>query len=248
MVVTLEPCNHTGRTPPCSEAIVAEPQIRRVIYGTIDPNPRVAGSGVQRLRDAGREVLEAPPRLAAECRELLAPFAKWITTKRPWVTVKTAHRRGPEASMLPDTGQKTFTSSDSLRLAHELRRRADAILTGSGTVLADRPELTVRHVPDHAGKSRWLFVLDRRHRTPEDWIKTSKSRGFKVRTDLPSLESVLDFAGSEGCLEILVEAGPTLSQAILSSSLWDEHVLITQALRVGGPDRVEVKHRSAPDS
>ncbi len=246
MLVTLEPCNHVGRTPACSDAILAHPRIRRVIYGTRDPNPRVDGSGAKKLQDAGLDVIAATGALADECRKLLAPFAKWITTRRPWVTVKTAHRRdvtGFGESMIPDSGQKTFTSPDSLQIAHALRKRADAILTGSGTIIADRPELTVRHLPDHPNKSRWLLVMDRRARTPEDWIQAAKARGFLVNTQLHSLEEALDFAGLQGCLEVLVEAGPTLSQAILSSSLWDEHVLISQAEREGGPDRVEVRFR-----
>src|SRR6185437_12882141 len=168
LVVTLEPCNHQGRTGPCTDAIIRS-GFRRVIYGAKDPNPRVAGGGAAKLLAAGIEVLGpesfADSAIPERCRELIRSFAHWSTSGLPWVTVKTALNQ--EGSMIPPKGQKTFTSADSLKLAHELRKRADAILTGSGTVLADQPEFTVRHVPDHPGKVRWVAILDRRGRTPE---------------------------------------------------------------------------------
>jgi diaminohydroxyphosphoribosylaminopyrimidine deaminase/5-amino-6-(5-phosphoribosylamino)uracil reductase len=242
LFVTLEPCNHQGRTPPCTEAIVGS-GIRRVIYGTRDPNPKVAGQGAERLRQAGIEVTEAQGKLSLACQKLIRPFAYWARTGRPWVVLKTAQRMRNlplQQSMIPPPGHKTFTSASSLKLAHELRRQADAILTGSGTVLADLPEFTVRHVPDHAivasgEKKRRLVVLDRRHRIPKDWIAKSESRGFEVwvREDL---ESTLDELGKAGVLEVLVEAGPELSSFILQNSLWNEHVLIT----AGNPDTVEI--------
>jgi diaminohydroxyphosphoribosylaminopyrimidine deaminase/5-amino-6-(5-phosphoribosylamino)uracil reductase len=253
LFVTLEPCNHHGRTPPCTEAILAS-GIRHVAYGVRDPNPQVAGGGAGRLRAAGvnARALDEPGaltglaederrELAAACRELIRPFAWWSTHRLPWVVVKTAHT--PQGSMIPPPGQRTFTSEDSLRLAHELRRRSDAILTGSGTVLADRPELTVRRVPDHAIvaqglKKRRLVVLDRRGRIPADWIERERSLGFEVliRKDL---HAALEELGRLGCLEILVEAGPELSSAILQGSLWNQHVLITQ----GTPDTIQVIFR-----
>jgi diaminohydroxyphosphoribosylaminopyrimidine deaminase/5-amino-6-(5-phosphoribosylamino)uracil reductase len=242
LVVTLEPCNHQGRTPPCTEAILAA-GIRIVVYGAADPNPRVAGHGAQRLRAGGVEVLSPetlPPAVKADCADLLAPFAKWCTTGIPWVTVKTAHRtEGDEAgSMVPPAGSKTFTTPESLLLAHQLRKRSDALLTGSGTVLADRPEFTVRHVTDHPGKARWLVVLDRRKRTPTDWIRQAESRGFLVRIE-QDWQDALKFLGSQGVLEVLVEAGPLLSSAILASDRWDEHVRITRQAK--GPDLVEIR-------
>jgi diaminohydroxyphosphoribosylaminopyrimidine deaminase / 5-amino-6-(5-phosphoribosylamino)uracil reductase len=240
VVVTLEPCNHQGRTGPCTEAILALPSVRRVVFGARDPNPKVKGGGAERLKQAGLETLsleESSHPLADACRELIRPFRHWVTTGLPWVTVKTA--RTAEGSMIPPPGRKTFTSPDSLKLAHELRRRADAIITGSGTILADRPELTVRLVPDHPGKRRWLVVLDRRGRVPADWLKEAEARGFRPVTGL-GFEEALRFLGSEGALEALVEAGPGLSGAVLSTPLWNDHVVITQ----GTPDRVELRRRS----
>lgn len=220
VVVTLEPCNHTGRTPPCTEALITA-GIKRVVFGLRDANPGVRGGGIEKLRAAAIEC--HGPVLEQECRDLLRAFLKWSTTGLPWVTVKTAWNAS--GSMIPSPGQKTFTSEASLKLAHELRKKADAVLTGSGTVLADQPEFTVRKIPDHPGKKRWLVVLDRRKRVSEEWIQKAQSRGFRVRTDLP-LEEALGFLGSQGCLEVLVEAGPALSTAILATELWDEHIKI----------------------
>ena len=235
LLVTLEPCNHHGRTPPCTDAILAAPAVRRVIYGSRDPNRKIPGGGASRLREAGLEVEELiDPELLRRTTELNRPFFHWVRTGRPWVTIKTAHF--PDGSMIPPQGQKTFTSPESLTLAHGLRKRADAILTGSGTILADDPLFTVRHVPDHPGKSRWLVVMDRRGRLPEAWQKEAEKRGFRplIETDL---ERALDHLGSLGCLEVLVEAGPTLSLAFLSGErcLWNAHVVITR----GNPDQVK---------
>lgn len=268
MVVTLEPCNHHGRTPPCSEALLAA-GVKRVVYGARDPNPKAAG-GAERLREAGVEAYEireiAPilersssNHLAGEvkqndalnlcgefqalyerCLDLIRPFSHWARTRTPWVTLKTALDR--ESSMIPQRGTKTFTSPDSLRLAHELRRRCDAILTGSGTILADLPEFTVRHVPDHVDKRRWLAILDRRGRVPANYLDAARARGLEPRCDFKTVQEALEFLGAQGCLEVLVEAGPALSETILKMSLWNEHVLIRQQAP-GQPDQVERRIR-----
>ncbi|MGK5090360.1 bifunctional diaminohydroxyphosphoribosylaminopyrimidine deaminase/5-amino-6-(5-phosphoribosylamino)uracil reductase RibD [Bdellovibrionota bacterium FG-2] len=226
LIVTLEPCNHTGRTPPCSQAIIAA-GVRRVIYGVADPNPRVAGGGARALRDAGIEVMALPEghALFEKCLELARPFIKWVTTGLPFVTVKTAYRGN--GSMIPPLGMKTFTTSEALRIAHDLRKRSDAILTGSGTIQADNPAFTVRHVADHFGKKRWLAIMDRRRRVPEKYLEYARRQGFNVI--LPdSLEAALRELGSNGVLEVLVEAGPLISEAVLSGELWDRHVVLTE--------------------
>jgi diaminohydroxyphosphoribosylaminopyrimidine deaminase/5-amino-6-(5-phosphoribosylamino)uracil reductase len=240
LVVTLEPCNHHGRTPPCTEAILAVPGLRRVVLGTTDPNPRVAGGGALRLREAGLEVVTGV--LEQECRELIRSFAWHSRTGRPWVTLKTAWN--DQGSMIPAPGSRTFTGPEALRRAHELRRRADAILTGSGTVLADDPGFTVRLVPDHPGKRRWLVVLDRRGQIPESWLEQAQKRGLDP-LQASSLEEALDILGKRGALEVLVEAGPQLSSALLAGGLWNEHVRITQSRAPDGrlEDLIEVLER-----
>jgi len=238
LIVTLEPCNHHGRTPPCADAIIQAaatdaPLLKSVVFGVTDPHEEASG-GANSLREAGLQVANAHHEGS---RQLLRQFSKFIRTGLPWVTVKTAHR--VDGSMIPAPGQKTFTSRSSLELAHQLRKRADAIITGSGTVLADSPEFTVRHVPDHPGKRRKLVIFDRRARVSPSYIADRQNRFDVFRTD--SFAQVLQTLGDQGCLEALVEAGPTLSESILQSGLWDEHVLISQ--RRGDEDRVEVRTR-----
>lgn len=239
VVVTLEPCNHHGQTPPCTQAILATPA-RRVVFGLPDPNPGVAGGGARRLREAGVTV-EAFAGDAAQLRRLLAPFTKRVTAGLPFVTVKQAINR--EGTMFPPAGRSTFTSQGSLLIAHALRRRADAIITGSGTVLADEPRFTVRHLPDHVGKRRRLFIFDRRGRVPSAYLEAAAQRGLDaaIATDL---EAALREAAASGCNEVLVESGPQLTAHVLQSSCWDEHVRITQA---EGEDRVEVLCRGGAD-
>lgn len=248
LLVTLEPCNHHGRTPPCVEAILASPA-RRVWIATPDPNPTVAGGGAARLRDAGLDVrflgeLDHPEAadLVRRARRLIAPFALWARARRPWLTVKQAINR--QGDMIPPPGQRTFTSDASLTLAHALRRRADAIITGSGTVLADAPAFTVRRTPDPRPFARRLAILDRRRRTPPDYIAAAEARGFRVSLHdaLPSLVSEL---AADGVLEALVECGPTLLTSVLETELWDEHVVIRQADRAGEADHIEWFARTA---
>ena len=246
LVVTLEPCNHHGRTPPCSEAIIAA-GIKRVIAGCMDPNPKVAGGGAERLRSAGldfrflgeqgsAELGLAPLELSESvrasvvksCELLIAPFAYRQRTGFPWVTVKQAISF--QGSMFPAPGLKTFTSESSLILAHELRKRSDAILTGSGTVISDRPLFTVRRVPDHPGKRRWLVVMDRRRRVETeipDWCRAAGERGFDLKFG-DDLEAVLKDLSEQGVTEVLLEAGPSLTEVVLQSDFWCRHVLISQ--------------------
>lgn len=245
LLVTLEPCNHTGRTPPCCDAILASP-VRAVWIGSADPNPVVRGGGARRLKDAGLAVhwmAEREPALAVAAAALIAPFAKRARTGLPWVTVKQA--LDETGSMIPPAGQKTFTSQSSLRFAHQLRKRADAILTGSGTVLADLPEFTVRHVEDHAGKVRDLFILDRRKRVPAAYLSLAQRRGFRTHL-VSSLDEAIALAVANGALEVLVEAGPTVSAHVLSTKLWDEHVIIRKSAGGVASDSVQRRLRAKP--
>jgi diaminohydroxyphosphoribosylaminopyrimidine deaminase/5-amino-6-(5-phosphoribosylamino)uracil reductase len=244
LVVTLEPCNHVGRTPPCVDAVLTTPA-RAAWIGARDPNPRVAGGGAARLAAAGLDVRfadaltdPAAGDLARASRRLIAPFGLWSRSGRPWITVKQALT--PAGSMIPPPGTTTFTSPESLDLAHRLRRRADAILTGSGCVLADSPAFTVRRVVDHPGNRRILAILDRRGRVPASYVTAAQARGFDVRlrTDLDGLVREL---GAADVLEVLVEAGPTLHASLMDEGLWDEHVTIRQ--QVGGPDLVTSRLR-----
>ena len=248
IVVSLEPCNHAGRTPACTEAILSTPA-KAVWIGACDPNTKVAGGGAARLVASGLDVafwdeLDHPQSAALKqmADRLIAPFATWCALGRPWLTIK--HAIAADGGMIAPGGRGTFTSQSSLVLAHRLRRRADAIITGSGCILVDDPAFTVRHVADHAGKRRKLAILDRRGRTPAPYVEAAQARGFDVvvRGDLPGL---LDELAGAGVIEALVEAGPTLLEAFLEQDLWDEHVIIRQSPIPGRPDLIDVRSRPA---
>lgn len=247
VVVTLEPCNHHGRTGPCTDAILTTPA-RELWYALPDPNPEASGGAV-RLRQAGLHVcpladLEHPDKgaLLVDATRLLAPFASRVQRGRPFITVKEA--LDLSGSMIPPPGQKTFTGPEALTLAHRLRRRADAILTGSGTVLADRAAFTVRHVPDILGKSRILCILDRRGRVDATYLDKARQRGFRpvIATDLTS---ALHDLAAQGCNEVLVEAGPALLHTLREAALWDEWVLIQQA-PPGQNDQITITRNTHP--
>ncbi len=239
LVVTLEPCNHTGRTPPCTEAILATP-ITEIWVGAADPNPRVRGGGEGRLRQAGRAVHRLPPDhpCALDCAALIAPFARSMRDGRPWITVKQA--LDASGSMIPPAGAKTFTGPDALRLAHLLRRSTDAIITGMGTILADRPHFTVRHVPDHPDRSRILAVPDRDGGLPDAYRREAAGRGLRLVSGA-DFASLLPELSRQGVLWAMVEAGPRLLAAIERDELWDDWLTIRRDAQ--GRDRVATRSR-----
>jgi diaminohydroxyphosphoribosylaminopyrimidine deaminase / 5-amino-6-(5-phosphoribosylamino)uracil reductase len=230
LCATLEPCNHQGRTPPCTEAII-EAGIKHVAIGTRDPNPKVIGGGIERLQQAGIEVVSGIEE--EECKQLIASFAYSVKTGKPWITIKRAFDRS--GSPIPPPGQKTFTSPESLKLAHNLRKMSDAIMAGSGTILVDDPLFTVRYVPDHAGKRRNLAIIDRRKRVPQNYLTDAAGRGLDAEVYDGIGAALTDLTG-KGVCNVLVEAGPILSQAMFDSQFWCMSVTI----RKGDPDKVEV--------
>lgn len=158
--VTLEPCSHFGKTPPCADALV-EAHIARAVVAMIDPHERVAGRGVERLREAGIEVKLGV--CEAQARRLNEAFIKRVTTGLPWVTVKWASTL--DGKTATHTGHSKWISSPaSRRLVHELRARVDAVMVGVGTVLADDPQLTARDVEVRRTARR--VVIDPELRTP----------------------------------------------------------------------------------
>lgn len=232
LCVTLEPCNHHGRTPPCTEAILAA-GIKHLAIGVCDPNPHVAGGGAARLQQAGLAVtMGVEAELSAQ---LLYAFAYSVTLGRPWLTVKRAF--DAQGSMIPPLGQKTFTTPAALRLAHRLRKRADAILTGSGTILDDNPCFTVRHVPDYPGKQRMLAILDRRRRVPAAYLADAQARGL-MPVVYETIEAALADLAARGVRDILAEAGPQLSASLLASPFWAQDIVI----QAGGDERITVQY------
>lgn len=245
VVCTLEPCSHHGRTPPCCDALI-EAGVEQVVYGSSDPNKLAAG-GHQKMTAAGLQVVAGIQK--TKCDELLAPFTKYITTGIPFVVVKRAWRLDAlnKPTMVPPKDAKTFTNLTSLTFAHELRRSCDGILTGSGTVLADDPAFTVRHIPDHdkfanATAKRHLAVFDRRNRVQSAWKSKTEQHfhlhAFQQTSDTVStaLQNLADLS----CIKVLVEAGPALSQSVLETDLWDTCIDIHQT---NDGDRIDIKHK-----
>ncbi len=170
LYVTLEPCCHFGRTPPCVPAIV-EAGIRRVIVGTRDPNPRVDGRGIAALKKAGIRVVEGV--LGDSCREINEAYNTFISAGRPFVTAKVALTLDGKIAAR-DGSSRWITNAESRRYVHELRSRSDAVMVGLGTVQEDDPELTVR-LPGRSKSQPIAVVVD------EELSAPRKSRIFKRR-------------------------------------------------------------------
>ena len=234
VVVTLEPCPHIGKTPPCVDALISA-KVKKIIIGySVDPFPKVNGQGIKKLKSAGIEVVTGV--LQKECKQLIDPYLKWIKTKRPWITIKRAFNQNQ--SMIPSNGKNTFTSEKSLSFAHQLRKRSDAIITGSETVLKDNPLFNVRYVKDHDDKKRWLVVMDRRKRVSNSWINAAEKRGFTVKLG-ENINEMLSFLGEKGVHEVLVESGPELSKSFIDHKLYDEDVLI-EVQKNNAPDKITI--------
>ena len=245
MYVTLEPCNHYGKTPPCSHA-VAEAGIKRVIVGMRDPNPLVDGSGLDYLRDQGIEVAWGVRE--QQCRDLNRAFIKYITTGLPLVVLKAGLSLDGRLSYQKGSGG-TITGQESLREVHQLRNTYDAILVGAGTVVSDNPKLTTR-LPAGNGRNPVRMVVDTNLSIPLEakivqereeantWLFCSRSvsmekaeqlrhhgvrifpieRGGDGRIDL---EALLKLAAEQGITSILVEGGAMVHGAFLRRRLVD---------------------------
>ncbi|HJL05283.1 MAG TPA: bifunctional diaminohydroxyphosphoribosylaminopyrimidine deaminase/5-amino-6-(5-phosphoribosylamino)uracil reductase RibD [Polyangiaceae bacterium LLY-WYZ-15_(1-7)] len=254
LYVTMTPCNHHGRTPPCTDAVIAA-GFAKVVVGATDPAPHVPGA-VEKLRAAGIEVVTEV--LSGECRALIADFEKHITTGLPHVTLKAAVTL--DGRMAARTGDsKWITGLEARTEAHRMRDRADAVLVGVGTVLADDPQLNVRHVE---GRDPIRVVLDAGLRTPADakilgqggatWILHGPGAPAERRAalaeagaellELPAVEGAvaLDAAlkalGEREVVRLLVEGGPTVHHALLSGGFADR-VAVFVAPRILGDSR-----------
>jgi len=181
LYVTLEPCCHHGRTGPCTEAVI-EAGISRVVLAMTDPNPLVAGKGVQRLREAGLQVETGV--LEEVARKLNEVFIKYITTRLPFVALKTAMSLDGKIATAGGESQ-WITGPYAREYVHRLRDRYDAILVGVGTVLADNPSLTTR-LPSGEGRDPVRIILDSRARTPQNAnVLTQASRAPTIIVTAP---------------------------------------------------------------
>jgi diaminohydroxyphosphoribosylaminopyrimidine deaminase/5-amino-6-(5-phosphoribosylamino)uracil reductase len=220
LVVTLEPCVHHGRTPPCVDAII-DAGIARVVVGIEDPDPNVRGKGIAGLRDAGIDVEVGL--LADEVRAQLAPYLKHRETGRPWLVLKLAASVDGRTAA-PDGSSQWITGEEARADAHRLRAESDAVIVGAGTVRADNPSLTVRHVD---GDDPLRVVLGK---APLD---------AKVRPALEfegNLGDVLDELGRRGVLQAVVEGGPTVAGAFHRAGLVDRYVVYLAPALFGGDD------------
>jgi diaminohydroxyphosphoribosylaminopyrimidine deaminase/5-amino-6-(5-phosphoribosylamino)uracil reductase len=214
MVVTLEPCAHHGRTPPCADALAAA-GIARVVVGALDPNPKAAG-GVERLRGAGVEVDVVDD---ADARRQNEAWRTWIALGRPHVTYKAAVTLDGRVTV---PGRRWVSNEESRRLVHELRAAVDAVAVGMGTVRADNPRLDARDVGATTQPRRLAFGHG------------EAGRDLEVRSG--PLEDELQALADEGVQSLLLEGGPTIATAFVAAGLVDKLMLFVAPVMAGeGP-------------
>lgn len=259
LYVTLEPCNHFGRTPPCTEAVL-KAGIRRAVVGMKDPNPRVVGGGIRRLRRAGIAVEVGG--LAQACRDLNAPFCKYVTARMPFVTLKGALTLdGKIATASGDS--RWVTSPGSREEVHRLREAADAVMIGIGTALKDDPLLNVRLSRREPKRQPLRIVVDSRLRIPStsqlvrtasryptliattgaaspSKIRRLERKGAEVwvlprtRRGKVRLGVLMKRLGERGVLSILLEGGAELNAAAVREGLVDRFLFFFAPKIAGG--------------
>ncbi|HMD13358.1 MAG TPA: bifunctional diaminohydroxyphosphoribosylaminopyrimidine deaminase/5-amino-6-(5-phosphoribosylamino)uracil reductase RibD, partial [Bacteroidota bacterium] len=250
LYVNLEPCNFSGKTPPCTDLIISS-GIRRVVVGMNDPNPRVAGKGIRQLRRA--EISVTCDVIEPECRKLNESFAKYIQKHMPFVSLKIAQTL--DGKITSEKGKQTaITNNSSNKFVHQLRSRYDAVLVGAGTIDIDNPELTVRNVQ---GRNPVRVILDgnlqisklstiARRSTVRTIMYTStqsakklsskimrlRKNGIEIyelkptRNGLLSVRKILLHLGSLGIASVLVEGGAFTYRQFIKERLVDKLYLI----------------------
>jgi diaminohydroxyphosphoribosylaminopyrimidine deaminase / 5-amino-6-(5-phosphoribosylamino)uracil reductase len=243
LYVNLEPCCHHGRTPPCTDSVIAS-GVKRVVYGMSDPNPKVAGGGIKALQEAGIEVIGGV--LANESKMLNRAFIKWVTHKQPWIILKMASTLdGKIADRMG--GSRWVSGEEARRHVHHLRNSCDGVMVGGRTVEIDNPELTVRDIPD--GRNPLRIIIDTSLKTrpdakvcrlsesdsktvifarAEESANTSKYSD-KVKLvataragDHLDLQEVMRRLAMMNLLSVLCEGGASLAGALLDQNLVDE--------------------------
>nr|WP_242705732.1 bifunctional diaminohydroxyphosphoribosylaminopyrimidine deaminase/5-amino-6-(5-phosphoribosylamino)uracil reductase RibD [Pontibacillus sp. ALD_SL1] len=254
--VTLEPCSHHGKTPPCADRIV-EAGVKRAVIATLDPNPQVAGRGVERLKKAGIEVIINV--LKEQADDLNEVFYHYISTKTPYVTLKNA--MSLDGKIATVTGESQWiTGEDARDDVHHDRHKHDAILIGVNTVIQDQPRLTTR-LPD-GGKNPIRIVLDTHLRTPVEtpliqnpdaptWLVTGnnvtevqreKYKAFPhvdiltVAHSRVTVEEALHLLGEKGITSIYVEGGATVNDAFLRAGSVQQVITYIAPKMIGGQD------------
>jgi diaminohydroxyphosphoribosylaminopyrimidine deaminase / 5-amino-6-(5-phosphoribosylamino)uracil reductase len=218
LYVTMEPCAHSGSTPPCVDAVL-EAGIARVVAGQDDPNPKVEGSGLGKLRAAGVAVVLADGELGFRARQQLEEWRTWVTLGRPFVTFKVAVTLDGRVTV---PGERWVTGEASRRLVHLLRAASDAVAVGMGTVRWDNPRLDARDVPTPRGQPRRLAFG--RGPLPE---------GSELELRSGPLREELEALAADGVQSLLLEGGPTLAAAFLEQDLVDK-LLVFVAPKLSG--------------
>ena len=242
LFVSLEPCSHYGKTPPCAKLII-EKGVGRVVVGMLDPNPLVAGKGIHMLREAGIEVIVGV--MEKECRELNKRFLCLHEKHRPYVILKWAQTADGFIDIRREGGSPLKISTPATKqIVHRMRAENMAIMVGTNTVLLDNPRLLNTH---WEGRNPIRVTLDRHNILPPDariFSDDSETIVYRNRTDWPFILS--DLAG-RNIHSILVEGGTTLFRHILETGLWDEiHVEVAPELTIG--DGVPAPDIPLPDS
>jgi diaminohydroxyphosphoribosylaminopyrimidine deaminase / 5-amino-6-(5-phosphoribosylamino)uracil reductase len=206
--VTMEPCAHHGRTPPCADALI-EAGVVAVLAGCLDPHPD-HGGGLERLRAAGVQVAVADGELGFECRAQNEEWRTWVSLGRPFVTLKLAVTLDGRVTV---PGARWVTGEAARRRVHELRAQVDAVAVGMGTVRADDPQLTARDVPAKRQPRRLAFG------------RSGLPAGSQLELRDGELADELRALGEEGVQSLLLEGGPTIAAAFLREELVDKLLL-----------------------
>jgi len=260
LYVTLEPCSHYGRTPPCSQAVI-QAGIKRVVAAMVDPNPEVSGRGLQQLANAGIEVVSGV--MEEEARQLNEVFIKYITTRLPFVVLKSAMTL--DGKTATRTGHAFWvTGAEAREEVHRLRDRYDAIMVGIGTVLADDPQLTTRLSNGQQGKDPIRVVVDSSLRlpitarvinpfssaptivattpqAPRERRRMLEERGVEVLVvdsegNRVNLNNLMALLGSREITSVLLEGGATLNASALEAGVVDKLITFIAPKIIGGKE------------
>ena len=248
LYVTLEPCSHFGKTPPCADLIVSK-KIKRVVVGCQDPFVKVAGRGIERLRDAGIEVVTGC--LESKCRALIGAFITFHTLRRPYVILKWAQSADGfidrQRTSLADGSPAKLSSQTAALYAHRLRSQVNAIIVGTRTALLDNPSLNTRL---YSGKNPLRVAIDRSGKVPDTALLKNDDADTLIFTEQAREPhgrvsyAVVDFSTviipqilselhSQNIQTLLVEGGTQLLNSFINANLWDEARVETSAITLG---------------
>lgn len=224
--VSLEPCAHYGKTPPCADLII-QSKIPRVVIGCADPFAKVNGLGIKKLQDAGCEVKVGV--LESECLELNHKFFTFHQKHRPWIILKWAQSKDGFIGACDTTKRIQFSNALTQTLVHRLRARSGAILVGTRTAILDNPTLTTRY---WTGANPLRLTIDRKGCLPENLHLLDGSTPTVIYTQ-ESIEEILNDLYNKNIQSLIVEGGTCLLQSFIDAGLWDEARIETSPACIG---------------